>query len=1646
MTRRNLTQLAYQAIRIEGGLIPADELARLTTLQAPDTTEQTDIHYYVPRGLKLRDDIGRYWKIAQNLWIDFQHLRQRDDVSEHDATVREFLVPLMREVLGYTDMVSGAVVTASGHSYNVGYSALEGRVPLVLAAHNQMLDEAAERYGEMNTETGRVRRRSPFMLAQETLNASDDSLWAIVSNGLTLRILRDNPSLTRPAYIEVDLDAIFSEELYADFTAFWLLTHASRFGKQGTDPADCPWERWRNAGQVAGSRARDRLRDGVALALRALGTGFLSHPSNSVLRDALQSQGEANALSTQEFFEELLRLVYRLIFLATVEDRIDAATGVPLVFAPNSQADVRDRYLAGYSLTMLRIRAARRSAHDTHGDLWQALSITFDSLSRGESALALPALGGLFGAEQCRHIAGAQIENRWLLAAIFQLTYFRESTGLTRVNYRDMGPEELGSVYESLLELVPHIQNLTQPHVARLAFVGDIDEAERTKSATASNKGNTRKLTGSYYTPDNLVQELIKSTLEPVIYETLSFNATRPVAALLEITVCDPACGSGHFLLAAARRLADEVAKFRAQTQTSGGAPTPADYRHALRDVVSHCIFGVDKNPMAIALAKTALWLEAYCPDLPLSFLDHHIQCGDALLGILDPNILENGIPDEAFAVLPGDDKATAAALKKQNKADLRSWKAISMGSLFTQAGLATKADAVEILDDDSLEGITAKRRAWEAVRVGAEGSVLSRLADCYVAAFLIPKIPANAAHIPVSSYLWGMTHDQPAMTETEDAARAICRLHSVFHWWLAFPQVAVKGGFTVMLGNPPWEVSQLGEEEFFASRAPSIAALAGSTRKQAIAALQADAPWLWQQYEETKHGYDTQNLFYRASGRYPLSAVGKLNTYRLFAESFVQLLSANGRAGFIVPTGIATDDTAKEYFAYISQQGRLVSLYDFENSDGVFPAVHRSYKFSLITLGRADAAEFVCFATQVAHLSDPSRRFTLTPEEFHLLNPNTHTCPVFRSQFDAELTKKIYRATPVLVAEGKNEGEQEVNPWGLRFSQGLFNMTSDSGLFKYTDAAENEPRRLPLYEGKMFHQFDHRWASYVDAAQKADGVDTNDCTDAQRENPFFLVRPRYWVDERNVLARIARVPNRVGNTWLAVHATKDGEVGTHAEAQKRFLFAVASWVAGEYFRRAVNVGEGTGRWTAIQQVRAAQATENHLVTHYKVLSRTLNEGNISGKKALTEFSKWAIQDAGVGLNDCELAALAKWGNSASPLPQIVPLMTLLDDWMDERSPKWLMGWRRNARSTDERTTIATVMPRTAQGDSVFLMNAIGSPNARYDAALLANLDSLTLDFVARQKVGGMNYSFYLMKQLPVLSVERYTDADLAFITPRVLELTYNAHDLKPWAEELGYNGTPFPWNPERRGAIRAELDAYFAHLYGLVHDELRYILDPADVMGPEYPTETFRGLKNNDEHAFGEYRTKRLVLDAWRRLELNNFIGLPYELPDSKNETHVPEKNYSELGFIRNEAEGRFAGLVMAMLKIGGEMSGPALQSAIETASIFEYVTMLFNADEMSDFRFLVEAAPGILSSGTTTRLNVILSRLENVGAVFTARNNSLLSYRLTAETVPSDVIQTPALERLAGLILILDSKRQARLAVLDSQPHEVLDEQKKA
>ena len=306
----------------------------------------------------------------------------------------------------------------------------------------------------------------------------------------------------------------------------------------------------------------------------------------------------------------------------------------------------------------------------------------------------------------------------------------------------------------------------------------------------------------------------------------------------------------------------------------------------------------------------------------------------------------------------------------------------------------------------------------------------------------------------------------------------------------------------------------------------PGVAKLAGTHRKRAIAALARTNPQLHGQYLAAKRFNEGVRSLLASTGVFPLCGKGKINTYAVFAEMMRNTLSPTGRVGMIVPTGIASDYTTKDFFADLVQKRSIVSLYDFENRKKLFPIDSR-YRFCLLTLAGVgwpvEIARFVSFAHDVADIDDPDKRYTLTPGDLALFNPNTKTMPIFRNRRDAEITTGIYRRTPVLVREGDPDG----NPWDVSFKQGYYNMTSDFSLFRTRRHLEDhgwalqgnhfvrgDDRYLPLYVLAMVHQYDHRWATFENGSFR-------DCTQAEKQDPTFLAQPEYWVPMRETDQRI---------------------------------------------------------------------------------------------------------------------------------------------------------------------------------------------------------------------------------------------------------------------------------------------------------------------------------------------------------------------------------------------------------------------------------------------------------------------------------------------------------------------------------------------
>jgi hypothetical protein len=805
--------------------------------------------------------------------------------------------------------------------------------------------------------------------------------------------------------------------------------------------------------------------------------------------------------------------------------------------------------------------------------------------------------------------------------------------------------------------------------------------------------------------------------------------------ALLDLRIIDPACGSGHFLLAAARRVAEVLANTRCQ-----GAPMTADdFQMAMHDVVSHCIYGVDLNPMAVELVRMNLWLEGYYPGKPLSFLDHHIQTGNSLVGLMSPDPIRLGIPDDAFKCNAGDDSTWCNSLRKSNAA---SRKLLTEGQLFLSAQHSTGASSWATMPEDTPAQIRAKSLAFKKDLSQRSNDKVAVQADLWVGAFLLPK--SDHATVPTSELL--NDPDSPLLSGQDKHAvfnaRAICQQNNVFHWFIRFPDIfdlqSGHGGFDCVLGNPPWETIRLAEEEFFATRNVDIAKAVGNTRKKYIQLLSqgqlnntlADAPELppnaseialFGEYQLALQAINVLSDFAHTSaqvgGRYPLSGEGGVNMYALFAELFSQIRHPKGRASFLTPTGFATDASVQVLFRTLIDSHLLQSLYGFVNKRDLFPAVDDRYAFCLITLAPSHETDFAFYLEHPNEIDDERRHFTLYSEDFQLINPNTGTCPLFRSKEDAELCKKFYRKAPILVKEAPDK----LNPWKVQFGT-LFHMTAASKLF----LKEPQEDTLPLYEGKMVHLYDPHWATYELSSHESPKV--RDVTLTEKQNPEFEITPQYWIKRQHVLEKLA---------------TSKG---------------------------------GQGRPT----------------------------------------------------------------------------------------PKWFLGFRDIARATDERTMICSFIPFSGVGNKLPLIIPLEQMEVRLFSCLAATLASLIFDYIPRLKVGGASMNFHYVKQFPVLPPEAFRPEDVEFLSSRVLELTYTSESMRPWAEDMGYRGDPFPWDEDRRAQLKAEIDARIAHLYGLTRKEVEYILDPETLYPTNCPTVTFPGLKNKELKVYGEYRTQRLLLAAY--------------------------------------------------------------------------------------------------------------------------------------------------------------------------------------
>ncbi len=1224
--------------------------------------------------------------------------------------------------------------------------------------------------------------------------------WGVLTNGAVWRLYWQDARSRAEEFFEIDIAAALGVPgVQMEFDApqpehalrlFFLMFHRAAFLSQTWDAAGRSFHAYaRNEARIYEERVAQDLGARVfsdifpALA-QALARGDLQarmhdHGVGKAMRKRY------NRAYLEEVREAALILLYRLLFLFYAEDR--------------GLLPVRDERYHAYSVRRLRERVrddidARRPLATKLDNLYRDLQGVFSIIDEGEDAVGIPAYnGGLFDRARAPILVRSRVPDSVMAPIIDALSRRTEDLLRGWINYRDLSVAHLGGIYERLLEY-------TLAHeVAPKDTFENTPEIDRIVARPASF---ARKVSGSYYTHDDLVRLILresvgllarerseafvsridrwkkKTALNPGDWDAL--DKLDPASAILELKICDPAMGSGHFLVALVDDLADRVleaintaghlvseqpwaahlveqgrpwqsplvARIAHIRRTIRGAAnehgwavtdTQLDDRHIVRRMIlKKSVFGVDKNPMAVELAKTALWLHTFTVGAPLSFLDHHLKCGDSLHGERLPEVAR-GV--EALGMLFQRGELTRLEIAAKSLARVAD---------LTDVDIA-EAKLSKLLADEAAQQVApihALLDFWRALRWKLPGwpvssaKKLERLGNQELVDAM-GEIFSPDRNLLALLTVKAEQQDEYKLREPIEAApptpgealiadlQAIAAREAFLHWWTAFPTVfdaAGNGGFDVVLGNPPWDRIKLQEVEWFAERDREIAAQPrAADRKRMIEALEkkkyGPAP-LWLEYAEARERAEANARVLGKGGDYPLLGGGDVNLYSLFVERAQALTAPNGLVALLTPSGIAADKGAAEFFRGISGTGRLGALFDFENKKVFFPDVHDNFKFVALVFGgeqrKFPITRCAFYLHSVDELDDPKRELRFSADDFKRVNPNTGSAPVFRNQRDADITLRLYREHPVLVDRSSGT---ERRAWKVKYATS-FHMTSDSHLFLTRAEVEQQGvKAAPLLVGKMLWHYDHR-AAGVSVNPNSVHVAANSLptSEAQHADPGFTPEPQYWID-----------------------------------------------------------------------------------------------------------------------------------TSAHP---------------DKMS--WALGFRDITNPTNSRTAIAAIVPNRLAGNTLPMLVAADGDTATAAAwlpLLLANFNSMAFDYVTRQKAKWTHLNWFILEQLPVIVPERF-EASIGkhniadFIRDQVLRLSYTAHDLAPFARDLGHDGPPFIWDDADRRARMVILDALFMHLYGLSEDDAAWILD------------SFPIVRAQDEAAFGDYRTKVRILDALRAINEGRLIG----------------------------------------------------------------------------------------------------------------------------------------------------------------------------
>ena len=1310
-------------------------------------TGQLFTHYFLTDGIKTTPE----WQASVDQPEAFAGFR--NGVARHhealsrsrnpnEARTEEELIRPVLELLGWTEYVPQP--SAAGHEDipdHLLFADADSKARAGNPFQYATVVEESKRFGlalDSRDRKDRAQRGTPHgqilrYLATAEIESEGRIRWGILTNGSVWRLYDYRARPRASGYFEADLAELLKPGKEDDLRVFHLL-----FRRESFMLRDGATTTFLEEALAEGRRYEEQVAQDLS--------GVVFERVFPNLVNALVQKSEESLVASRD---AALIFLYRLLFVLYAEDR--------------GLLPVNDERYDDYGLRK-PVRddiASRMAADDTYSAIatnyYDHLTTLFKLIDKGDESIGLPPYnGGLFAVEAAPLLETVRLADEEIAPIIYDLSHAEDSQGVRRfVNYCDMSVQQLGSIYERLLEREP---------------VRDDDG----KISIRPNP-YARKDSGSFYTSQELVDLIVERTLKPLAEERLQafedkaaelkserrskqerreeLEQLDPAEAVLDLKVLDPAMGSGHFLVTAVDFLSDYIAELIERVPSvpewlDGEYASPLVGRVAAiredirkradeskwvldevqltdqaiirRMVLKRCIYGVDKNRLTVELAKVSLWLHSFTVGAPLSFLDHHLRCGDSLVGLRVRDATDalhqlGGM--FASSAIAGAETATDGMQRIEEMSDADVAEVQESAELF---------DGVEETTAD-LRGLLDFLCGWRWLTAGMKKDERAEFEGPLVTT--LGYHAANAYELLAR----GPEEDISDFAKLWHEATSIANREGFLHWEVAFPGVwhrwqesRPQGGFDTVIGNPPWDQIEQPEVEWFATRDEEIAhAATGARRKALIKQKKETGDKLVLEYETVRNQATAMREFIRSSDEYPLLSGGRINLYSLFVERAMSLIKPDGFVGLLTPSGIYADKTAARFFKSVSTSGRVSGLFDFENKRIFFKDIHASFKFCALIFGgeerRFDQTECAFFLHDTKTIDDEDRCFPLTPDDFARVNPNTGTAPVFRTRRDADVTRGIYERRPVMV---DSSGSKKRRAWRVLFMQGLFNMTSDSHLFRTAAQLDEEgfypiegnrwkrgeELYLPLYEGKMVQAFDHRAASITNREGNLFRPGQPDRTlDEEYLDPAFSPRPRYWVSQQ----------------------------------------------------------------------------ESDIVQNLQ----------------------------------------------------------------------WLLAFKDITASTNVRTMIAAVVPQVGCGHTLpVLIPAKCDFDGESAACLLANLNSFCFDYVARQKVQATHLMWYIVEQLPVIASADYdrsfgATTARALVRDHVLRLTYTAHDMAPFARDLGYDGEPFIWDEEERRHLRARLDALYFHLYGLSRDDAEYVLN------------TFPIVRRDDEATFGIYRTRDMTL-----------------------------------------------------------------------------------------------------------------------------------------------------------------------------------------